>query len=99
MQLPYLQSDNQILNQLQMKWRAILNPALEVSIINGIQLSLSLVRGPNTINHKLQRTMQGFIITDLTGPAVIWRTQPMNQTTLSVICSSTVNVTAGMWVY
>ncbi len=96
--LPYLQSDDQTLNLLQTKWRAELNPLLALPLISGLQLTAVLLSiGSTVINHKLGRTLQGWILTDQNASAKIYRSRPLNDTTLTL--TSDAAVTVSIWVY
>lgn len=81
------------------RWPSILNPIISIPMLSGIPLNnISLViNKPLAINHLLQRMQQGWIVTDNTGNAVVWRTQPFNQTTLTL--ESDANTTISLWVF
>lgn len=82
----------------QNKWPAELNPILALPILSGLQLkNIVLIDGVNTINTKLQRPLQGWIITDQNAVASIFRSQPLNSTTLTL--TSNAAVTVDLWVY
>lgn len=99
MQLPYLQSDSEVLNRLQTLWRQVLNPLIAVPMNNGIQLEgIVLTASTNVINHKLGRMQQGWVITDINNVATsIYRSQPFNDKTLTLTSSGA--VTVNIWVY
>jgi hypothetical protein len=86
------------LNNLSTHWRSMLNPALAqpmlgVNIIPNIQLAV----GPNVINHKLGQQMQGWFVTDIQGMATIYRSAPMNSTTLTLTSSAAVTINLGVF--
>lgn len=87
------------LSDMQTKWSATLNPLLALPIAAGIQLTgiVMMTDVPNAINHLLQRKPQGWIITDVTGNCAIFRSQPFNDTTLTLIANN--DVTINLWVY
>lgn len=74
-------------------WAATLNPVLAApqnnsNIIKGVLL----VDGVNIINHGLGRTLTGWIVTDQDGPAQLYRSAPLNNTTLTLTSSASVVV-------
>ncbi len=86
------------LDRMQTTWKSQIDPLLAVPMLAGIQLSnLVLKSGINVINTKLQRTQQGWMITDITAPAEIYRSQPFNSTTLTLTSSAA--TTINLWVY
>ena len=86
------------LDQLETKWAAEINPILanpvnNVSILPGVSLKL----GTNVINHLLGKVQQGWFLTDIQGPAVIYRSIPFNNLTLTLVSSAAVNVSIGVF--
>lgn len=81
------------------KWAASLNPVLAIPILNGNQINnVNLVANtPLAINHLLQRKQQGWILTDNTADAVVWRTAEFNQYTLTL--ESDADTTISIWVF
>jgi hypothetical protein len=80
---------------MQDSWAADLDPLLKNPFLNGVLLEgVALASGATTINHKLGRKMQGWVITDLNGVASIYRSQPFNNLTLTLTSSAacTVNI-------
>jgi hypothetical protein len=74
-------------------WASTINPVLSAptnnsNILKGILLS----NGVNIINHGLGRLMQGWIITDIDGVATIYRSAPMNSSTITLTASASVVV-------
>lgn len=83
---------------MQTRWASELNPVLDIPFLAGLQLTnISLINGATVINHKLQRQMQGWFITDVSAAATIYRSQPFNQTTLTLTCGAAVVV--NLWVF
>lgn len=79
-------------------WAQSLNPILANAILSGTPLSnIALIVGAKTINHGLGRLMQGWFLTDVNGPAVVYRSQPMNASTLTLTSSAL--ATVNLWVY
>lgn len=93
-QLPYVQSTLDALNQLQTKWRSLLNPLLaqpQAQIIKNV----ALVNGTTVINHLLGRPLQGWKPVRVRASATIYDAQDSNQTpqvTLVLISSAAVVV-------
>lgn len=83
--------------QMLTKWSAALNPILANLLLQGQPLeAISLSSGvPRTLNHGLGRNQIGFIITDQTAAASIFRTQPFNSQTLTIEASA--DVTVNLW--
>jgi hypothetical protein len=83
---------------LQDRWKSILDPLLSKPLSSAnIVSNVSLTIGDNVINHKLGRLMQGWMLTDVTGAAVIYRSAPMNALTLTL--NSDANVTVSLLVF
>ncbi len=79
-------------------WAAVLNPVLAIKLLQGRQVvSVSLINGATIIPHKLQRMPIGWFITDVNGSAVIYRSAPFTDTTLTLTSSAA--VTASLWIY
>lgn len=80
MRLPYFQDSNPNMTLLQNQWSRILNPLLSNPTNNcSILKNISLVNGPNVINHLLGRPLQGWSIVRLREPVIIYDTQDTNQ--------------------
>jgi len=93
MSLPLLKTGNANIDMLQTKWKSEIDPVLANPITTSSFLTnVSLSTGKNTINHKLGRQMQGWIITDINGIATIYRSAPMNNLTLTLTASAPVVV-------
>ena len=83
---------------LQTSWKAALTPIIQNELNQGILLeNISLIIGDNQINHLLTRMQKGWIITDINGAAMIYRSQPLNDRTLTL--NSTAAVTISIWVF
>jgi len=86
------------LEQLQNQWKSQLDPILANPILQGLQLkNVNLINGTTVVNHLLGRTQQGWIITDINGSASVYRSQPFNDKTLTLVSDAA--VTASLWVY
>jgi hypothetical protein len=53
---------------------------------------VNLINGVTQINSKLDRIMQGWMITDINGAATIYRSQPLNSKTLTLTSNAAVTV-------
>lgn len=83
--LPSFQTDDQALSFLQSRWASILNPLLRSPLSSNLLLKeVVLVAGDNVINHKLGRTPQGWIISDVNSAISIYRNAPFNELTLTL---------------
>lgn len=84
MQLPLIQNPE----LAQVKWKSILDPLLAKPISSGlIVYSIVLTSGVNVINHKLGRTPQGWIITDIDAAITLYRSAAFNPLTLTLTAS------------
>ncbi len=81
------------------KWASQLNPILAIPFLNGLQIDgIKLAATtPKVINHLLQRMMQGWFVLDNNANAVIWRTQPFNDLTITLEASAA--ATISIWVF
>lgn len=80
MALPIFQTAIRELSMLQTQWASQLNSIIAKPINNGIILpSVSLTVGANVINHRLDRKLQGWVITRMrTNFSEIYDTQDTN---------------------
>ena len=94
--LPYFQSSDRILSQLQTAWASLINPVITLPQSQGIILpNVSLASGANVVNHMLGRKLQGWQIVRQRASATIYDTQDLNQTpqlTLNLTASGAVVV-------
>jgi hypothetical protein len=89
MSLPIFQSATRELQMLQTQWASQLNPVLANPLTDPLIIkNVSLASGANVINHKLQRMQQGWILSDITASATIYRSQPFNDLTLTLTSSA-----------
>lgn len=95
--LPIFQSDDKTLMLLQTKWKSEITPAIQSSIVQGQLISANLSNGVTTINHLLGRQMIGWYLIDVNGPATIYRSQPLNDTTLTLTSNAAVAV--NIWMF
>lgn len=87
-------------SQMQTKWKSQIDPILGNPLNNmSLLQNVALANGTNIINHKLGRTMQGWVIADIQGVASIYRpsTAPFNDLTLTLVSSAAVTVNLGVF--
>jgi hypothetical protein len=91
--LPILQTEDSKTNMMQTKWASIINPFLmNPTNSKNVLMGISLNNGVTVINHLLGRMMQGWTLTDINGSASIYRSAPMNNTTLTITSNAAVVV-------
>lgn len=94
--LTQFQDDDQTFQQMQNQWASVLNPVLRVPLNSGFTLTnIQLVTGANSINHLLQRPLQGWFLVRQRGPASVYDAQDTNSTpgiTLNLVSSASVSV-------
>ena len=75
-----------------------LNPILSNAILSGKPIqNYNLVNGVTIINHGLGRMMQGWFLTDQNAAASIYRSAPLNSSTLTL--TSNAAVTVNIWCF
>lgn len=76
---------------MQNRWKAIIDPVLSLPTNQGVILkNVVLTVGDNVINHLLGRMMQGWILIDIDGAAMIYRSADFNSKTLTLNTSADV---------
>lgn len=91
--LPKFQTKDQSFALLQTSWASSIDPLLSSPLVNGLFLkNVVLINGVTTINHLLGRMQQGWMITDVSGAATVFRSQPLNDKTLVLTSNATVTV-------
>lgn len=96
--LPIYQNVDKNLSLLQTAWAAMINPFLgrptnQMNVLENVKLSA----GVNVINHLLGRKMQGWLLVDIQGAAVIYRSAPFSNLTLILTSDSNVVVNLGVF--
>ena len=77
--LPIFYTDDKDMSLLQTNWAKEINPVLGNPISQGLLLTgLVLASGDNTINHKLGRKLQGWIIVGLSASVTFYDKQATN---------------------
>lgn len=93
MSLPIFNTSDRILSMLQTRWSSLLNPLLSNPVSKGNLLTdIPLINGVTVINHLLDRDQQGWIITDQDAAANIYRSQPLNDKTLTLTSDAATTV-------
>ena len=88
MGLPISQTDILPLNLMQKTWAATLNPVLANPATNpGILTGIVLIEGTNVINHRLGQIQQGWVVSDINAAITLYRSEPFNALTLTLIAS------------
>lgn len=85
------------LELMQESWKGQLDPLLKLPPNQGLFLTVTLASGDNVINTKLARVQQGWIVTDQNAAALIYRSAPFNDKTLTLNASAA--VTISLWVF
>ncbi len=94
MALPLLKDPDLMQNQ----WKSKIDPVLSNAIIQGRQLTgIALTTSATTVPHGLDRTQQGWIITDISAAATIFRTGDFNSS--NMVLTASASCTVGIWVY
>lgn len=83
----------------QTKWAATINPILAIPMLHGNQIDDIVLAAnmPLAINHLLQALPQGWFLVDNTANAVVWRSAPLNNLTITLTASA--DTTISIWVY
>ena len=98
MALPLVQDPNQNLMLMQTKWKAQIDPLFSGPFSNGKALKgIQLNAGSTQIPHGLGSTQQGWFLTDIAGPATVYRSGAFNSTNL--VLTSSAAVVVNIWVY
>ena len=99
MALPLQKTDILPLSLIQTQWKAQLDPVLANPMTNMLILrDVVLVSGMNTINHKLGRMQQGWVLLDVQGPVNnLYRSAPFNNLTLTLTSTAGVTVSIGVF--
>ena len=80
------------------QWASVLNPIIANPMTNMMILkNIKLINGATTINHGLQQMMQGWVILDTNAAATIYRSQPLNDTTLTLTSNAVVTINLGVF--
>lgn len=99
--LPIFQDPNKNLMLVETNWSAVLNPVIDNPIVQGHILSnVALTTGTNTINHKLGRKLQGWIVVGRNNASTIYDNQAANPNPqLNLILTASAGVTVNLYVF
>lgn len=79
-------------------WASQLNPIIASPLSSSrIIKNYPLINGVTIINHGLGRLMQGWFIVDITAAATIYRSQPLNGSTLILTSNAAVICDIGVF--
>jgi hypothetical protein len=96
--LPIFQDPNKNFMLHQTSWKAAILPVMNNEINQGILLTnIPLINGATTINHLLSRKQQGWMIADVNAAATIYRSQPLNDKTLTLTSNAACLIS--IWVF
>lgn len=100
MSLPTFNTQDRSFALLQSRWSALLDPLLANPMSEGVFLKgVELVSGDNTVNHKLQRPIQGYLITDMVGGyAEIYRKES-SMPNLTMVLNASAPTTINLMVF
>lgn len=101
MRLPLQQTDQEDLSLLQTKWKAIIDPVITLPLNSSLMIpSIRLTSGDNTINHRLGRKIQGWIVIGNDGNTIIYDKQDANsQTDLTLVLNVSVGCVISLLVF
>jgi hypothetical protein len=98
MALPVFQSSIRELQMLQSQWTGQLNPVLANPTTNlSLLQNVAIKTGVNTINHLLGQTQQGWIVTDINAAVTLYRSQPFNDKTLTLVSSGPATISLAVY--
>lgn len=89
-------SDSDEMNRVQDNVEIALEPLIISPIIDGVLISASLVAGVNTVNHKLGRKPQGWILVAPQANESVWQLAA-DKNVLTLEASG--NITTSLWVF
>lgn len=100
MSLPIFQTDSKDLSLLQTGWAQQLNPVINNPISQGILINnVKLNVGNNTINHRLSRKLQGYIVIGMRGAFTqIYQTASLTPQ-LTLVLNSSAVATVDLYVF
>lgn len=88
------------LPKMQTTWAQLIEPVLNNPIVQGNQLKqVQLSAGNNTINHKLGRNLQGYIVTAMYSSYAQIYTQPSNFPELLLVLNASAPTIVDIYVY
>ncbi len=91
--LPIFTTGDKDLALLQTRWAQQLNPLLRAPMSKGFILQgVELINGTTVVNHLLSRKLQGWYVVDQDASAIIYRSAPKNDLTLTLTSNAAVTV-------
>ena len=101
MALPQFNTKDRILAMLQSQWASSIDPVITNPLVQGQLLpNITVATGSNTIDHKLSRKLQGYMVVMQSAPATFYDTQatnPMPAQTLQLVSSGPAVIS--LWVF
>lgn len=86
------------LDMMTTAWATQLNPIIAFAPNQGLLIkNVALINGVTVVNHKLSRQMQGWIIVDQDAGATIYRSAPLNSTTITLTSNAACNIS--LWCF
>ena len=86
------------LDLMQTAWATELNPLIKNVITKGnLITNIKIATGVNVINHLLSKQQTGYFITDIDAAVTLYRSQPLNNKTLTLTASGP--CTIALWVF
>lgn len=100
-QLPRIQSKDETFNRWQVQAQKVLQAALSNPVNSSILLTnIALVTGSNSVSHKLNKPLTGWVIVRKRAVSDIFDTQDSNPTpSLTLLLTASANVTVDILVY
>jgi hypothetical protein len=81
-------------------WATILNKFISNPLVNGVQLKeISLIMGSNTINHKLGRKPQGYLVTAMYDAYADIYNEPSPTPIKSIVLNASAPTVVDIYVY
>ena len=99
--IPRVQTDDRQINQLQQNFISAINQLMDTSILSGVLLTnVALVSGDNSVNHKLGKTLTGWIVVRKRAAADIYDKQGTNATpTQTLALNTSADVMVDLYVF
>ncbi len=100
MSLPQFNTSDRILSMMQSRWASQLDPVVENPLLKGVILKdVTLAIGDNTVDHKLQRVPQGYLVIDMKDVfSQIFRKES-SMPTLNIILNSSALTVVTLYVF
>jgi hypothetical protein len=89
------------LTQMQQQWASQINPLLSNQLTQGqLLIDITLKDGQTVINHRLGRSLVGWLVVGQNAMASLWDSQASNQTPqLTLVLNSNAACTVNLWVF